>query len=309
MNPLSDSARSAAPAPGTGTPGPASISEEPSAATAPAPQRARVIILGNEKGGSGKSTAAMHLIVGLLRAGRTVGSIDIDSRQATLTRYLENRAVLAEKKGVDLPLPTHRLIPRSKLEPSMAHADEAERFTAALDGLSRTCEAVVIDTPGSDDPLSRLAHSFADTLVTPMNDSFIDFDLLAKVDPDTHKILRPSLYSEMVWEQKKRRAMRDGGSIDWIVMRNRLASTEAKNKRAVGEVLEALARRIGFRLAPGFGDRVIFRELFLSGLTLLDLRQPGIERTLSMSHVAARQEVRELLAAVGMDAAPAAGTS
>jgi chromosome partitioning protein len=306
MNPYSDSAASAAP-----TPGPTAAVSAPESTTTPeaAPQRARVIILGNEKGGSGKSTAAMHLIVGLLRAGKTVGSIDIDSRQATLTRYLENRAILAEKKGVDLPLPTHRLIPRSKLEPGARQADEAERFTAALDALSRTCEVVVIDTPGSDDPLSRLAHSFADTLVTPMNDSFIDFDLLAKVDPDTHKILRPSLYSEMVWEQKKRRAMRDGGSIDWIVMRNRLASTEAKNKRAVGQVLDALARRIGFRVAPGFGDRVIFRELFLSGLTLLDLRQPGVERTLNMSHIAARQEVRELLTAVGMDGAPAAAAA
>ena len=266
-------------------------------------------MLGNEKGGSGKSTAAMHLVIGLLRAGKTVGSIDIDSRQATLTRYLENRAILAEKKGVDLPLPTHRLIPRAKASDPNAQADEAERFTSALDGLSRTCDVVVIDTPGSDDQLSRLAHSCADTLITPMNDSFVDFDLLAKVDPDTHKILRPSLYSEMVWEQKKRRAMRDGGSIDWIVMRNRLASTEAKNKRAVAGVLEALARRIGFRLAPGFGDRVIFRELFLSGLTLLDLRQPGVERNLSMSHITARQEVRALLAAVGLDGTPAdAGT-
>jgi chromosome partitioning protein len=307
MNSMTDSAPSA-----TSQPVPAaapSPAPQPAPITAAAAQRPRVIVLGNEKGGSGKSTAAMHLIVGLLRAGKTVGSIDIDSRQATLTRYLENRAILAEKKGVDLPLPTHRLIPRAKPNDPNAQADEAERFTSALDGLSRTCDVVVIDTPGSDDQLSRLAHSCADTLITPMNDSFVDFDLLAKVDPDTHKILRPSLYSEMVWEQKKRRAMRDGGSIDWIVMRNRLASTEAKNKRAVAGVLEALARRIGFRLAPGFGDRVIFRELFLSGLTLLDLRQPGVERNLSMSHITARQEVRSLLAAVGMDGTPAdAGT-
>jgi len=299
MNPLADSATAAVQPPATPA---AAVPPEEEKATLP--HRPRIIVLGNEKGGSGKSTAAMHLIVGLLRAGKRVGSIDIDSRQATLTRYLENRAVLAEKKGVDLPLPTHRLIPRAKPNEPNGPADEAERFTAALDFLSRTSDLIVIDTPGSDDALSRLAHSCADTLITPMNDSFVDFDLLAKVDPDTHKILRPSLYSEMVWEQKKRRAMRDGGSIDWIVMRNRLGSTEAKNKRAVGEVLEALARRIGFRIAPGFGDRVIFRELFLSGLTLLDLRQPGVERNLSMSHIAARQEVRALLASVGMDGSP-----
>jgi chromosome partitioning protein len=303
MNPLADSAAAAVPPPGA--PAPEAVTPV-EADNATAPHRPRIIVLGNEKGGSGKSTAAMHLVIGLLRAGKKVGSIDIDSRQATLTRYLENRAVLAEKKGIDLPLPTHRLIPRAKAGDPNAAADEAERFTAALDFLSRSCDVIVIDTPGSDDALSRLAHSCADTLITPMNDSFVDFDLLAKVDPDTHKILRPSLYSEMVWEQKKRRAMRDGGSIDWIVMRNRLGSTEAKNKRAVGEVLDALARRIGFRVAPGFGDRVIFRELFLSGLTLLDLRQPGVERNLSMSHIAARQEVRGLLACVGMEGPPTA---
>lgn len=271
-----------------------------------APKRARIIVLGNEKGGSGKSTAAVHLIVGLLRAGKTVGSVDIDSRQATLTRYLENRAITAEAKGVNLPLPSHRLVPRAKAAPPEGPADDAARFNAAMAELASTHDVVVIDTPGADDALSRLAHSYADTVITPMNDSFVDFDLLAKVDPETYRILRPSFYSEMVWEQKKRRAMRDGGSIDWIVMRNRLASTEAKNKRAVGQVLDQLAKRIGFRVAPGFGDRVIFRELFLQGLTLLDLREPGLGRALNMSHVAARQEVRDLLGAVGIEAAPPA---
>lgn len=276
------------------------------AEVAPPPERtasaggtARVIVFGNEKGGSGKSTVAMHVIVGLLRAGHRVGSIDVDSRQATLTRYLENRAALAETRGLPLPLSEHRLVVRTADTPD----EDAERFNQALDSVSRTCDAVVIDTPGSDAPLSRLAHSYADTLVTPMNDSFVDLDLLAKVDPETFKVICPSAYAEMVWEQRKVRMQRDGKSLDWVVVRNRLSAMDTRNKRNMEAVLGALAKRIGFRTAPGFGDRVIFREMFLSGLTLLDLRDAGTK--LTMSHLTARQEVRDLLAALNVGPAVA----
>ena len=269
-------------------------------------KRPRVIVLGNEKGGSGKSTAAMHLVVGLLHAGRRVASMDVDSRQATLSRYLDNRRATIANKGAVLPMPDHRRVDLSTARGEAADADERARFDQTLAELAAENEVVVIDTPGADTFMSRLAHSRADTIVTPMNDSFVDLDLIAKVDADTLKVLKPSLYAEMVWEQRKQRALRDRSSIDWIVMRNRLASIEARNKRAVGQVLEQLARRIGFRLAPGFGDRVIFRELFLQGLTLLDLGQKGLGVAMSMSHVAARQEVRDLLRAVGMQAEVAA---
>jgi chromosome partitioning protein len=257
-------------------------------------RRPHVVVLGNEKGGSGKSTTAMHLIVALLREGYRVGSLDLDARQGSLSRFLANRAAV----GFDLPTPCHRRIEPSKLDSAAAAAEEEKaRFDAALAEMA-ACDFVVIDTPGSDSNLSRLGHARADTLVTPLNDSFLDLDLLARVDPQGQKILGPSTYAEMVWEQKKRRALADGGSIDWIVMRNRLASLDARNKRRIGRLIEELARRIGFRLAPGFTERVVFRELFPRGLTLLDLADAGTAMTLS--HVAARQELRGLLDAIGL---------
>lgn len=262
-------------------------------------QRAQVIVLGNEKGGSGKSTAAMHLIVGLLRDGYRVGAIDLDARQATLTGYLAAREAFAQAKGIALPLPeraaVHRSVHDSRAE---ADAEEAALFAAALEGLSRQCEIVVIDCPGSDTYLSRLGHAHADTLVTPINDSFVDFAMLAKVDPDRHDIVQPSIYSEMVWEARKRRFARDRGKIDWIVMRNRLGAGEARNKRDVGATLDALAKRIGFRTVRGFGERVIFRELYLQGLTLMDVKEAGLGISMGMSHVAARAEVRSLIGAI-----------
>lgn len=262
-------------------------------------RRAYVIVLGNEKGGSGKSTAAMHLIVGLLRDGYRVGAIDLDARQATLSGYLASRAAFAEGRGLDLPLPRSAAVHRSMLDSrAEADAEETARFGAAMAELSRDCDIVVIDCPGADTFLSRLGHSHADTLVTPINDSFVDFAMLAKVDPENHEVIRPSIYSEMVWDSRKLRFARDRGRIDWIVMRNRLGATEARNKRDVGSTLEALAKRIGFRTVKGFGERVIFRELYLQGLTLMDVREVGLGIQMGMSHVAARAEVRALIAAI-----------
>jgi len=262
-------------------------------------ERAQIIVLGNEKGGSGKSTCAMHLIVGLLRDGYRVGAIDLDARQATLTGYLAARAAFAERRQIELPMPRHIAVPRSDLDSrAVADREESERFAAALAELSRDCEIIVIDCPGSDTFLSRLGHARADTLVTPINDSFVDFAMLAKVDPERHDVVHPSIYSEMVWEARKRRFSRDRGRIDWIVMRNRLGASEARNKRDVGATLEALAKRIGFRTVKGFGERVIFRELYLQGLTLMDVRDAGLGMQMAMSHVAARAEIRGLIGAI-----------
>lgn len=250
-----------------------------------------VIVVGNEKGGSGKSTTAMHLAVSLLRLGRRVAAMDLDVRQGSLGRFLENRRAYAAKKGMTLPQPAFIDAP----EP-----DEAA-MAALVSSLEGQTDVLLIDTPGSDTPLNRLGHSFADTLVTPLNDSFIDLDVLARVDPDTLRIKGPSQYAEMVWQQKLVRAKRDGGSMDWIVMRNRLAHVDAHNKRVMGDLIAELAERIRFRTVPGFGERVIFRELFHAGLTMMDLKEIGVESGLSLSHVTARQEVRMLVEALRLD--------
>ncbi|MDE2200911.1 MAG: AAA family ATPase [Rhodospirillales bacterium] len=262
-------------------------------------RRAQVIVLGNEKGGSGKSTCAMHLIVGLLRDGYRVGAIDLDARQATLSAYLTARRVFAEGRRLALPLPAYEAVHRSERDSrAEAEAEETQRFNAAMAALSASCDIVVIDCPGSDTFLSRLGHAQADTLVTPINDSFVDFAMLAKVDPENHDVVQPSVYSEMVWQARKRRFARDRGRIDWIVMRNRLGASEARNKRDVGATLEVLAKRIGFRTVKGFGERVIFRELYLQGLTLMDVKEAGLGIQMGMSHVAARAEVRSLIGAI-----------
>ena len=233
-----------------------------------------IIVLGNEKGGTGKSTVAMHVITSLLRQGYKVGSIDVDARQGTLSRYVENRRLRSEANPDEhLPLPEHYPVFRSELvNQEESQKEDQDNFTSAINKLKEN-DYIVIDTPGSDMYLSRLAHSYADTLITPLNDSFIDLDMLARLHPDTLDIVRPSTYSEMVWEQKKQR--------------------NSRNKEDMRKVLDNLSKRIGFRLVAGFGERVIFRELFLNGITLLDLRESRI--SMSLSHIAARQELNQLI--------------
>ncbi|HSC19828.1 MAG TPA: division plane positioning ATPase MipZ [Rhizomicrobium sp.] len=251
---------------------------------------AHVVVFGNEKGGSGKTTAAIHVAVALAREGRSVGAIDLDVRQKSFSRHLENRTEWRGKTGRDLPSP--ELL---KLSNNSSLEDGVQAFSELLTEAGPRFEFLVIDAPGADTPLSRAGHAAADTLVTPLNDSFVDFDLLARIDPATLEIRGPSVYADFVWDIRKRRLMARKPALDWVVMRNRVASTEARNKKRLGEAIGTLAQRIGFRATKGFGERVIFRELFPMGLTMLDLPQPGLSVSLSMSTLAARQEVRELV--------------
>lgn len=262
-----------------------------------APRQAHVIVVGNQKGGAGKSTVAMHIIVALMRMGRRTGALDLDVRQRSLTRYIENRARWISSRGAKLPAPQIiELRESGQRSLDLAEQEDEAAFRSALRRLSETCDFIVIDSPGGDSYLARIAHACADTLITPLNDSFVDFDLLGDIDQDNAEIVRPSIYSEMVWESRKKKAQGQRTPIDWVVLRNRTSTSkiEAKNKQKVGEALKTLSNRIGFRMAPGLSERVIYRELFPQGLTLLDLDADGGEGEMRMTHLAARQELRDL---------------
>ena len=259
---------------------------------------AHIIVVGNEKGGAGKSTVSMHISTALARMGHRTGVIDLDLRQKTLTRYLENRLVYLSNHEIDLPTPDFRDLPDVPKE-ALRQGENIydRRLSMAVSGLDKSCQFILIDCPGSHTRLSQVAHSLADTLITPLNDSFLDFDLLAKTDGETHKILGPSVYSEMVWSARQLRAQAGLQPIDWVVVRNRVGPQRMVNKELMAASLEALAKRLGFRIAPGFTERVTFRELFPRGLTLLDLKDVGVKH-FNISMVAARQELRDLIAAL-----------
>src|SRR5690242_20656580 len=261
------------------------------------PRSAHVIVLGNEKGGSGKSTTSMHVIVALMKAGQRVASIDLDSRQKSLTHYVENRRAWAQRAGIELELPTHHHIIRgSGANVEQNEAAEFACFAEAITAVEHCHDFVVIDTPATDSYLMRLAHSMADTLVTPLNDSFLDFDVLGSVDPTTFAVTGIGHYAAMAREARRQRRLVEGAVPDCIVIRNLLSSPRSRNKRLVGESRNALGLRFGFRLAEGFAERVVYREFFPRGLTALDdLDEATLGLRPNLSHVTARQEVIALL--------------
>ena len=261
-----------------------------------------IIVFGNEKGGTGKSTLTMHVAVCLLRQGHAVGLIDLDVRQQSASRFLANRQKTCDTDGIELPMPlSAALSPATGGDTLKARdASDQQALEQVLADMRPQCRYLLIDCPGSYSHLSQLAHALADTLITPVNDSFVDLDVIGEVDPDGWQVKRLSHYAEMVWNCRKLRSAGQLPPTDWLVATNRVAMLASRNNQRVDRVLEALKQRIMFRHVAGLSERVVYRELFPRGLTMMDLPDvPGMGLS-KMSHVAARQEVRQLVAAMNL---------
>lgn len=245
------------------------------------------IVFANEKGGTGKSTTAVHVAIALASRGARVACIDLDSRQRTLYRYLENRRDTIKRRGINLAMPMFEVFEH----------DSQATLERQVDRLSQDNDFMIYDTPGRDDKYARFVATRANTLVTPINDSFVDFDLIGQVDAENFKVRRLSFYAELIWEARKERAKADGVTIDWVVVRNRLHNMEARNQQRMTDAIAELSKRVGFRSVPGLNERVIYRELFPSGLTLIDKGHLG---QLATAHIVARQELRELVTGLAL---------
>jgi chromosome partitioning protein len=258
---------------------------------------ARVIVVANEKGGSGKSTVAMNIAIALMKSGQRVATIDLDARQKSFTSYIENRRAWAAHVGQELEIPEHVCLDETVNFPSTEErAAGSKALTEAVERLSQTSDVIVIDSPGQDSYLSRLAHSMADTLVTPLNDSFLDFASLGTIDPASLTLTGIGPYATMVEEARSQRQLLDRRPTDWIVLRNRLSMVNSRNKRQMAEMLDELSQRLNFRLVEGLAERLIFREFYPRGLTAvdeLDRRTLGTRPT--MSHATARLEIENLV--------------
>lgn len=248
---------------------------------------AHVIVFANEKGGTGKSTLAMHVIVALMRLGKKVVTFDLDYPQGSLTHYLENRNTFVQSMGTPLPTPTH-----THWTDEMA---KIYTIKGQIEKAKETADFIVIDTPGSDSAVTQEAMVLADTLITPLNDSLIDLDVLAQVDTNTMKIKGPSHFAQTVWSTRQQRMIERKPPMNWVIVRNRQTYSKSKNSQLMNLLLNALARRIHYTLAEGVSERVVYRELFLKGLTMLDLKENGLNMHTSMSALSGKQEILRLL--------------
>ncbi len=261
---------------------------------------AHVIVIGNEKGGTGKSTLSIHITVALLKAGFRVATIDLDTRQRTLTRFFENRQSWAQTSPWEVELPFHHALDRGVSV--NVHDNETMEFGAfaeAISAIEHSYEFVVIDTPASDSYLMRLAHSLADTLVSPVNDSYVDVDVFSRVHHDKAHRGEVAHYANLVLEARRKRHLVDQGLIDWVLVRNRVASIQSNNAKQIAISLSRMAIELQLRPMEGLHDRVIFRELFPIGLTALDpIEEAARNGTLSQSQLSARKEIETLVSSL-----------
>ena len=290
-----------------------------------------VVVIGNQKGGSGKSTFAMHIIVALLKAGKRVACFDLDLNQLTLTRYLGNRREWDREHERKLELPdyypvseevAHRRAWSRSVEQfisqfkkngrahqddvidggAFGHSADLRQFIAQLKEIGRAHkhDFIVIDTPGGVQHLSLVAHGMADTLITPINDSFLDLDVLVAMERSDLEP-EPSVYANMVWRALEARRNVSGRATDWIVVRNRLESAETNNQRQITRVLDVIQRTLGFRVARGLLERPVYREFFAAGLTVFDAVEGSkSEAEDNRPNLLARLEVQNLMREIGL---------
>ncbi len=251
-----------------------------------------LIVFANEKGGVGKSTLAFHTAVALADAGKKVACIDLDYAQATLSRALTNREATCRLLKTWLPMPRHTAL----AQPSGAYLSQE------IARIGSDCDFILIDAAGSDSPLIRRAIAMADTLVTPVSCSFADLDVLGQFAAHTQRLTRLGHFTRLV--QALNGARQDMGlpAPDWIVLPNRSRPASSNNEIAARNALSRLAKKAGFRLGEGLGDRVAYRELFLFGLTHIDLKRiPNLAKV----KVYARREIEQLLTDLRLPLEPA----
>ena len=264
-------------------------------------QKSTVIVVGNEKGGSGKSTLAMHLAVAYMYAGYKVATIDLDGRQGTLTHYIENRMRHAKDREIVIPMPEHLVVTPSIYSSQKDAGEDESQLDTEINELSREYDIIIIDTPGTYNHLSNAGHKNADILISPVNDSLVDIDVVASLDPDTGKVLAESQYTQNLRDIDIIRREQGKKPMKWFLLRNRISHLSSKNKREVDEALRVMEEKLGFRYISGMGERVVYREMFLKGLTVLDMLRMGGEGV-TISHVAAKGEIAEIISALGIPA-------
>ncbi len=293
----------------------------------------RVVVIGNQKGGSGKSTFAMHIIVALLKAGKRVASFDLDLDQLTLTRYLSNRREWNWEHELKLELPDHYPVTKEVRHGSArSHGVDLRQFMSKLKNIGRPHnhdfndgsassqsadlrqfisqlkkieranihDFIVIDTPGGVQHLSLLAHGMADTLITPINDSFLDLDVLVAIERSDLEP-QPSVYAKTVRRALEARRNVSGRPTDWIVVRNRLESFQSSNQRQITQVLEVIRTILGFRIARGLLERPVYREFFAAGVTVFDPLE-GLKSAAQPDppNFLARLDVQNLIREIGL---------
>ena len=214
---------------------------------APELRSAHVIVVGNEKGGAGKSTISIHLTVALLEGGlqgRLHRSRHAPADADAVLRKSPFLVAATRDWPIELPLHCAMRARRNATTSAPTRRWSSRMFADAIGAVEHEYEFVVIDTPASDSYLMRLAHSLADTLVSPLNDSYVDIDVFSRVQHDRTQRGAVSQYADLVMQARRKRRLVDNGVIDWVMVRNRIASIASNNARQIAVSIARLSHGI-----------------------------------------------------------------
>lgn len=226
----------------------------------------KIIVFGHEKGGTGKSTLTIHVAIGLKMQNYTVGVIDLDARQGTSIRFLTRR----ERLDLMVPDQYFGILNSTSDSKEIAFKEDEIALKTAITKM-RDLDYIIIDTRGSNNNFTQLAINFCDKLITPINDSVLDIDMLISIGSKDQVFFGP--YTQTVWEQKKQRNLQNNMKpIDWYLIRNRVSPIVTKNTNNCTAMLETICRKIGCKLGPSITERVIYKETLDRGLLLFDLQ-------------------------------------
>jgi len=242
---------------------------------------AQVITIGNNKPGAGKTTLAVHVILSLVSYGYRVCAIDIDPDQRSLSHYLENRKRYMNQRGITLPMPTaHATVNQRSLSTAISNDTHCHHFQDYIHRICQEYDFLVMDTQAFNSFLSRFAHSLANIIITPVNYSLSDIE---------------GEYWSLIERRNDTQNQIHSTPLRWFILRNRYLLVDTPGIRHIYKQFSRLAFSHELIWKDGLQERPLYHELFLRGLSLLDVGEEnhGIEVTLP--YIAARQELRQFL--------------
>lgn len=224
---------------------------------------APIILFANEKGGVGKTTLVFNTAIDLCNRGYRVLAIDLDFRQRSLARAIENRMASNRCLGLDLPVPKVCVLQ----QPS------GPMLVQELNRLGSDRDVILIDAPGHDSPVARRAMALAQTIVTPINPSFFDLDVLGHFDPVSLKFRKPGPFAQAILDIRAEQMRRNLLPARWIIAKNRIRGAERSHNKRIEPMLAQLSDQLGLTIAEGLTERVAYRSLLQYGFTISDIKR------------------------------------
>lgn len=247
----------------------------------------KIIALGQEKGGVGKTTMSVWLADALRdKDQQTVRVMDLDSPQSALAKFYDRRRKANERLAADeRDMWVPHVVPYRPSKHPTAMGRNKENFEAVKRAVRAAkedyCDYFILDCGGNAEEKTKLGLSFAHTILSPMPAEPMSLNTyLHGWDPeDPYAEVKPGSFTKIV--RSIRTARHSAGSeIDWIVALNKRPVDAEDRDRHIEELIRSTGRKQDFthQTIPGCCLRKIYSVGYRFGLTAFSAPDPEIYR-------------------------------